>query len=489
MKYLGAITQGKDLVNKEYVDGKQRIWYGTSSTAAATQAKTVATHDGDFTLAIGNMVRVKFGYGNTYNGTATLNVDGTGAVNIATVGTDTTSRYFWKANEVVDFVYNGTNFVMLEQGTATTTYYGVTKLSSSTSSTSTALAATPSAVKAAYDLANGKQDALVSGTNIKTINGNSILGSGDITIQGGGVFLAEANVATFADVTDAISDGLAVYAFESIGQDAYELYHLTFYDDQTCMFISYMGSNVFDVWILDVSDTWINDTVAFSYATHSHGNLQVSGELQTTDVTIANGDKLVVTDASNSNKVARASIAFDGSTTNQFLSKKGTWESASGSGTSIPTANTVAEFDANAQMNSTDMTSAEVTTFVNSLNVSGVSAVDYVIENGSSGNWRYTKWNSGKLEQWYYGNPGAYTVGTARGNWYSGGDLSYTYPVAFVETPCINGSVSLGTSAYVVMFQFNGFSNTGCQGRIVAGSSISSNSNYWIFIHAVGKWK
>lgn len=31
-----------------------------------------------------------------------------------------------------------------------------------------------------------KQDVLVSGTNIKTINGNSILGNGDITIQGGG---------------------------------------------------------------------------------------------------------------------------------------------------------------------------------------------------------------------------------------------------------------------------------------------------------------
>ena len=31
-----------------------------------------------------------------------------------------------------------------------------------------------------------KQDNLVSGTNIKTINGDSILGSGDITISGGG---------------------------------------------------------------------------------------------------------------------------------------------------------------------------------------------------------------------------------------------------------------------------------------------------------------
>lgn len=39
----------------------------------------------------------------------------------------------------------------------------------------------------------GKQDTLVSGTNIKTINGNSILGSGDITIQGGGGSQVQSN--------------------------------------------------------------------------------------------------------------------------------------------------------------------------------------------------------------------------------------------------------------------------------------------------------
>lgn len=33
---------------------------------------------------------------------------------------------------------------------------------------------------------NGKQPTLVSGTNIKTINGNSLLGSGDLTVGGGG---------------------------------------------------------------------------------------------------------------------------------------------------------------------------------------------------------------------------------------------------------------------------------------------------------------
>lgn len=69
---------------------------------------------------------------------------------------------------------------------ATTGAYGVTKLNSSTNSTSTTEAATPSAVRAVYGIAGGKQDKLVSGTNIKTINGESILGSGDISISGGG---------------------------------------------------------------------------------------------------------------------------------------------------------------------------------------------------------------------------------------------------------------------------------------------------------------
>jgi hypothetical protein len=91
---------------------------------------------------------------------------------------------------------------------ASTSAYGVTQLSSATNSTSTTLAATASAVKAAYDLANGKQDKLVSGTNIKTINGTSILGSGDITISGGS---SDANVQA-VDTGDVIDDVNVEYA-------------------------------------------------------------------------------------------------------------------------------------------------------------------------------------------------------------------------------------------------------------------------------------
>lgn len=63
---------------------------------------------------------------------------------------------------------NGTN--VATSGTAnipaaSTSAYGVTKLSSATNSTSTTLAATASAVKAAYDLANGKAPAYSYGTS------------------------------------------------------------------------------------------------------------------------------------------------------------------------------------------------------------------------------------------------------------------------------------------------------------------------------------
>lgn len=60
-------------------------------------------------------------------------------------------------------------------------------------------------------------------------------------------------------------------------------------------------------------------------ANHTHGNITNAGLLQTTDVSIADGDKLVITDASDSNKVARSVLAFNKSYTSQFLSRSGDW--------------------------------------------------------------------------------------------------------------------------------------------------------------------
>ena len=88
--------------------------------------------------------------------------------------------------------------------------------------------------------------------------------------------------------------------------------------------------------------------------------------------------------------------------------------------TELPTSDKIAEFDASAKMNSTDMTSEEVTTLVNglsfrndidmtqeelqtflsNLNLYGINAVDYIVEQGTDGIWAYRKWNSGIAECW-----------------------------------------------------------------------------------------
>lgn len=85
-------------------------WYGTCPTAASTQTKVVTTTDTKFSLVTGAKVSVKFTYNNTH-ATPQLNVDGTGAKAIKAYST-TTPTLFWKAGDVVDFVYDGTNWIV-----------------------------------------------------------------------------------------------------------------------------------------------------------------------------------------------------------------------------------------------------------------------------------------------------------------------------------------------------------------------------------------
>lgn len=148
-----------DLTDKPTIPVKN-IWYATCSTGASTTAKTATSQTADFTLATGNMVRVLFTNTNTAT-SPTISIDGSTAKNIRIrSGSTGAMTYMWRDNEVIDLVYDGTNFVMSDGAIATTTYYGITTLSSSTSSTSETESATPKAVKTAYDLANGKADAV-----------------------------------------------------------------------------------------------------------------------------------------------------------------------------------------------------------------------------------------------------------------------------------------------------------------------------------------
>ena len=128
---------------------KGGIVYSTCDTAVDEQDKVATTSD-SFSLEVGAFVAVKFTNSNSVS-QPRLNVNGTGAKYIVTYNNYVPPTYAWKPLQTVLFFYDGTYYVAFMLSYATTGYYGVTKLSNSTASTSTTLAATANAVKLAYD--------------------------------------------------------------------------------------------------------------------------------------------------------------------------------------------------------------------------------------------------------------------------------------------------------------------------------------------------
>ena len=59
---------------------------------------------------------------------------------------------------------------------------------------------------------------------------------------------------------------------------------------------------------------------------HTHGNMTADGAILS-DTAATSGDKLILADNSDSSKLIRSGISFDGSTTTKGLTPKGTWES------------------------------------------------------------------------------------------------------------------------------------------------------------------
>lgn len=165
VKVIGKVVEGKKL-DAGYISDKiarkvdlRNMFYGTCTTAETRSDKTAAVNSYgnlQFSLKYGNIICVQFKYGNQ-NTSFTLNVNGTGAkpVKLANKTSDAYLTY-WRAYTYITFFYDGSswNIISMQPTTASTNYYGYTKLSNSYNSTSTSLAATPSAVKAAYDLAN-----------------------------------------------------------------------------------------------------------------------------------------------------------------------------------------------------------------------------------------------------------------------------------------------------------------------------------------------
>ena len=89
-------------------------WYGTSSTAATTAAKTSTI--ANFKLRPGAIVNITFSTANTKADTAlTLNINSTGAktIYVNNAATSSTNVLTWSANETLTFVYSGSYWFFL----------------------------------------------------------------------------------------------------------------------------------------------------------------------------------------------------------------------------------------------------------------------------------------------------------------------------------------------------------------------------------------
>lgn len=201
--------------------------YGTSSTAAATATKVVSIPE-ITELNVGQVIIVKPSTTSTV-ANSKIKLNDFEAYNMrynnANITTSTDS-IVWTANVASMFIFDGTYWQFLGHGldNNTNTTYASMSVDEGITGTATAqrsltaahlkqiiqgtklkgLVTTDDADVVASDsitigigklqaqstetksILNDKQDTLVSGTNIKTINNENLLGSGNITIQGGG---------------------------------------------------------------------------------------------------------------------------------------------------------------------------------------------------------------------------------------------------------------------------------------------------------------
>lgn len=168
---------------KAYVSGQRDIWYGTCSTAKATVQKEVSI-SGITALTEGLTISVKFTATNTATDpTLKLNtLDAKAIKRYGTTAPGTSAAGAWNAGEVVTLTYDGTYWQMHDFNN--TTYSSMSSAEVTAGTGTTARVITPARLK--EGILTWAQEKLVSGTNIKTINNESLLGSGNITVGGGG---------------------------------------------------------------------------------------------------------------------------------------------------------------------------------------------------------------------------------------------------------------------------------------------------------------
>lgn len=196
-------------------------WYGTSDTAASTQAKT-STID-NYVLTLGSLAVIKFTNANTYTSAKiTLNINSTGAKDVYYNGsvTSSTNTLKWDAGETVTFMYDGSyyHYITKTKGYAATSTYSSTgtdavngtAVNAALQTLDSSISATTGQAISAITITDGKiassSKISVGEANLVTdvqVNGNSILSSKVANLITNTAYNSSTNkIATMSDITD-----------------------------------------------------------------------------------------------------------------------------------------------------------------------------------------------------------------------------------------------------------------------------------------------
>ena len=330
--------------NDTYTQEKLGQGYGTCTTAAATAAKEVSL--ADYELVKNGVVAVKFT--NAMCSAATLNVNGKGAkpVYINGVAATETSAKEVKAGDLAFFIYDGTAYQFL--CTDRISKEGITGLSVSgrtvTYTKADGTTGTITTQDTTYTFDGTYNASTNKAATVSTVtNAVNALDVDDITGFGAGKTLATLTetdgkiAATFQNISIAssqISDKTDSYSASGTAAVTGKAVAAAL----GTLDVDEVGGDGKYISKIKETDGKISATVTTmdTTPTANSTNAVTSGGIKTaldakapsavtTEVTIANGDKIIIADASDSSKLKRASVAFDDSTTSQFLNKKGTF--------------------------------------------------------------------------------------------------------------------------------------------------------------------
>ena len=388
--------------------------YGVCNTNQATAEKTV-TISGVTELYTGLTIAVKFTGTNTI-ANPTLNVNSLGAKAIKRYGTtapSTSVAASWSAGSVVTLTYDGQYWQMhdwnnttyssmsvseMETGTATTgrvitaarlkaavEYHApVTSVAGQTGDVTLATVATsgsyndltnkPTLFSGDYDDLTNKPTIPVA---ISDLSNDMVYDLGAITVSGGQFNITTAQRTAIASMW---ARGLCAITATINGDTFYGIKERTI-NYSSLDFYGFVGasaeinaygtpvSGTFFIGICTTLDVGLCGDI--KNLTSDDVETLINAEVSNfKTISVAGQNNVEAGNASDTLTLSAGSgVSIATNSTTKTITISSTGGGGGGSGASVPTANTLAEFDSTAHMNSTDMTASEVSDFVDALNI------------------------------------------------------------------------------------------------------------------------